>query len=110
MVRLRFMGGLLLCLMAGLAEGFAIQGFNLGRRIHLLQKEAGRGRGRPGLRMCEGPEINIPGNWKLEAELEDSDLNCFLSLNGDSTVTLPPGSDLDGKKFPSRCASRFSPQ
>ena len=49
-------------------------------------------------------ESALPGIWSIEAEMEDADLKCSLSLNGDRTVTLPPGTDLP-HKFPTRWAN-----
>jgi hypothetical protein len=98
-----------ICIMAGAAEGFA--GFcpaaRVGSRLvgsnrpPLSTRRVSSGRIAVGLRMSVDGESALPGIWSIEAEMEDADLKCSLSLNGDRTVTLPPGTDLP-HKFPTR--------
>ena len=94
------------CMMAGAAEGFT--GFCPAARV--LPRQVGsnrpplreiRGRRGGGICMSLDGESAMPGIWSIEAKMEDADLICSLILNGDRTVTLPPGTDLP-HKFPTR--------
>lgn len=101
-----------ICIMAGAAEGFT--GFCPAARVAprkvgsyrppLSTLGGSSGRRAVGLRMSVDGESALPGIWSIEAEMEDADLKCSLSLNGDRTVTLPPGTDLP-HKFPTRWAN-----